>query len=672
MSLTAWASALANVGTAQARVFWIGDSIMEGTGSSTRAKRALDLIIAKLVTDYPVSGQGQSQYLPAVYGCPTSGQATNTTWGGLWATVSGTVAAQLSGISGGTGTPTTTFGPGQRSVNLTGTSATLTYTVTGTVADLWFAAGGSFTYSVDGAAFSAAVDTSTWDANAQLYPITLGTSGTHTVAIRRSSGTVRYLGMTVFDGSRTKGVAMFDACHWGGQIIDFWSYSNSSAPQNAKLSRNIALLAPQLVVINVLINDAGNIGQQGITECMNRLTGMLAAVQAAAPSASIAFCLPYDQVPDSQLLSDGNTIGQLKSTVATWVSTNGLTYINLSTSMPPVYSDTGGNYQSDGMHMTDTGDALAASLIYPQLEPAATGNTATGAATAPAASASGVASVTAKATGAATAPAATASGSAKVTSAATGSATAPAATASGSATVTAAATGAATAPAATAAGVAGSGASSASGNAIAPSATAAGTAKVTSAANGSGIAPTATASGQVSVTAAASGSTIAPQAIAAGVAGSGNTSATGSAVAPAATAGGSATVTALAVGSAIAAAATSTGAASVTAKAAGQASAPAASASGSATAGTGTATATGSAVAPNASATGTASVTTTGNVIAFAPRATAAGRATTRQAEPSTPERTVVFAAERRTAIFEPEQRTALFPAERRTATFTR
>lgn len=345
-------------------MFWIGDSIFEGTGATTHANRALDIIEAGWVSDYAVSGQGQTQYWPAVYACPTSGYPTNTSWGGLWATsTSGTVSRQLAGIESFPGTPSSTFGPGMRSVNLTSTNATVTYTVHGTALDVWFAAGGSFTYSVDGGAYSSSISTSGWNANGQIQQVALGASGTHTISIRRASGTVRLLGFTVFDGARDKGVAIFDACHWAAQTIDFWDYSNSSAPQNAKLTRCIQLVAPQLVVMNTLINDAGNIGQQGVSECMARLTGMLGAIQAAAPDASIAFCQPYNQAPDSQLLSDGNTIGDLKSAIANFVSTNALCYINLSANMPPTYDDPDGYYQSDGMHLTDAGNVVAAGLV---------------------------------------------------------------------------------------------------------------------------------------------------------------------------------------------------------------------------------------------------------------------------------------------------------------------
>ena len=352
-------------------MYWIGDSIFEGTGASARNKRALELVMARLISDYPVSGQGLSMYVPAVYGCPKTGSGiTLTTWGGLWTTSSsGTITQRLSGISGGAGTPTNTFGPGMRSVDFSGTSATVTYTLQGTDVDVWVAAGGSFTYAIDGGAYSSAVSTASMNASADTYPIHLGASGSHTLSIRRSSGTIHLLGFTQFDGARTKGIALYDACHWGAQTIDFWSYSNSSAPQNAKLTRCLQVAAPQLVVINTLINDAGNIGQQGIAECMARLNGMLGAVRDAVPDASIAFCQPYDQAPDSQQLSDGNTIADLKAAVVDFVNTNGVAFIDLSATMPDTYADSTGLYFSDGMHMTDAGNLVAADIVDTALNP---------------------------------------------------------------------------------------------------------------------------------------------------------------------------------------------------------------------------------------------------------------------------------------------------------------
>lgn len=630
MSLAAWVGALASVGTAQARCLWAGDSIKEGTGASTRAKRSLDLLAARFAAEFPVSGQGQSVYRPAVYACPTSGWPTNTAWGGLWVTSSaGTVSQQLSGIEGFPGTPSSTFGPGLRSVNLTSTNATATYTVHGTALDVWFAAGGAFQYSVDGGAYSSSISTSGWNTNGQIQQIALGASGTHTISIRRASGTVRLLGFTEFDGARDKGVAIFDACHWGAQTIDFWDHSNSAAPQNAKFTRCIELVAPQLVVINTLINDAGNIGQQGIAECVSRLTGILGAIRAAAPGASVVFLQPYDQVPITTQLSDGNTIADLKAAVADWVETNDVTLIDLSASMPPVYEDTDGNYQSDGMHLTDAGHQLSADLIWPQLTPAVSGNTAIGAAVASSAAVTGMASTTTAATGAAFAAMATVSATASTTSIAVGMTAATAPRAIGAVTVTARAQGAATVLGASVTGHANI-TTTGAGATAAPAVVVMGTASVTSIAQGTVVAPFASTAGAATVAMQAAGVAAAPPASATGYAEANDTT---------------------------------TASAAVTS--------PNALASGTAST---TATANVVAFAPIATAAGDASVTTptTATIIAFAPRAGAVGYATSAATQPSTPARTVTFALEQRVAALPRESRAAVFAAERRTAHFLR
>lgn len=366
--LATWHAALSNVDTEQARVLWVGDSVLEGTGASARSNRTLDLMLAEMVADYPVSGQGASQYLPAVYGCPKSGQATNTSWGGLWTTSSsGTITQRLGGIGGAAGTMANTFGLGMRSVDFSGTNATVTYTLHGTDVDVWFAAGGSFTYSVDGGAFSSAVSTAGMNANADTYPIHLGSSGSHTLAIRRSSGTIHLLGFTQFDGARDKGIAFFDACHWAAITTSFYDVGTPTAPQNAKFVRSLAVVNPQLVAINIVANE---INVTTPPQFQTNYAGMLDAIKATVPSASIVMFPVYQQGAMDEVLPNGYTPQDYFDVLEALAESYGARHFVLTPPMPAVGTDGGVYYQSDEMHLKDAGHALMASVIEPYIDPA--------------------------------------------------------------------------------------------------------------------------------------------------------------------------------------------------------------------------------------------------------------------------------------------------------------
>lgn len=353
--LSAWHAALSAVATAQARVLWLGDSIFEGTGATTRRKRALDLILDGLVRTHPVAGYGRCEYLPAHFAMPS----TITPWSPAWATSSsGTVTNYNAGIGGDTGTPTNTFGLGMRSADM-GTSAVLTYTVTGTDVDVWTCAGGSFAVSIDGGAYGTTITTTGQNAYADTTQVHLGASGSHTVAIKRVAGTVHFLGLTVYDGGRDKGIVLYDACHFGANILDFYDAGTPAAPQNAKLTRNLQLVDPHLVVLNLGLNSP-----VGTTpdDLVARYAGLVDIARSTLPSASVMACTVYNQLPDAADagLADGYTYGDYKDAVLGMFATKGVPVLRLADSMPNVYDDDGTYYQADGYHMKDAGDVLAA------------------------------------------------------------------------------------------------------------------------------------------------------------------------------------------------------------------------------------------------------------------------------------------------------------------------
>ncbi|EIL88545.1 hypothetical protein UU9_12378 [Rhodanobacter fulvus Jip2] len=362
--LSAWHTALGTVATAQARVLWVGDSIFEGTGATTLRKRALDLILDGLVRTHPVAGYGRCEYLPAHFAIPN----TITPWAPAWATSSsGTVTNYNAGIGGDTGTPTNTFGLGMRSADM-GTSAVLTYTVTGTDVDVWTCAGGSFAVSIDGGAYGTTITTTGQNAYADTTQVHLGASGSHTVAIKRVAGTVHFLGLTVYDGGRDKGIVLYDACHFGAAVPDFYDAATPSAPQNAKYIRNLQLVDPHLVVLNTGLNNDPSLT---VDQVLTQYAALIDVTLATLPVASITACMVYNQAsPDTIINSAGETYGYFYAQAKAMLVGKEIPALELASSMPNVWEDGGVHYQPDGLHMKDAGDVLAAQAVGMFVDPA--------------------------------------------------------------------------------------------------------------------------------------------------------------------------------------------------------------------------------------------------------------------------------------------------------------
>lgn len=194
----------------------------------------------------------------------------------------------------------------------------------------------------------------------------LGASGIHTIAIKRIAGTVHFLGLTVYDGGRSKGIALFDACHFGANILDFYDAGTPAAPQNAKLVRNLALVNPHLLVLNLGLNFP-----EGTTPSMlaTQYANLIDLARTTLPDASIAVCTVYNQATDSTVVRTGYTYGQFKAALMTVFVDKAVPLLQLADSMPNVYDDDGTYYQPDGFHMKDAGDVLAARAVGMFVDP---------------------------------------------------------------------------------------------------------------------------------------------------------------------------------------------------------------------------------------------------------------------------------------------------------------
>jgi hypothetical protein len=319
-----------------------------------------------LVKTHPVTGYGRNEYLPAHFAIPN----TITPWSPTWHTSqSGTITDYNAGVGGDTGTPTNTYGLGMRS-SLMSNGAIRTYTVVGTDVDIWTAQSGSFQYSIDGGAYSATVSTAAQNAYADITQVHLGASGTHTIAIKCVTATaLKFLGLTVFDGGRDAGIVLYESCHYGANILDFYDAGTPAAPQNAKFIRSLQIVDPHLLVLNLGLNSP-----DGTTpdDLVTRYAGLVDIARSTLPNASVMACTVYNQLPDAADagLADGYTYGDYKDAVLGMFAANGVPVLRLADSMPNVYDDDGTYYQADGYHMKDAGDVLAAQAVGMFVDPA--------------------------------------------------------------------------------------------------------------------------------------------------------------------------------------------------------------------------------------------------------------------------------------------------------------
>jgi lysophospholipase L1-like esterase len=221
-ALRQWYSALADRHFAPAKVAMLGDSFTEGQGASTRVNRWTDRLRTQLRTRYPSDGIGSgggagylatgSATTPSMSVWTPSGPATTAGWFG-WAAYGIQVEA----------------------------GGSITATVTGTAIDVVYPTGSGSTVSttVDGGTpdiFNE--DAGTTDGNA--HRVSLGTSGSHTVVIAPSGGTIFLDGIVVYDGDESAGITFIPLGHTGYTGANFitliGSYSSGSiGPKDADL-----------------------------------------------------------------------------------------------------------------------------------------------------------------------------------------------------------------------------------------------------------------------------------------------------------------------------------------------------------------------------------------------------------------------------------------------------
>lgn len=344
---TQWRAALANRDTTPAVWYGIGESLQEGQGASTAANRWFVKAAAQLRTTYP--SVGAAEYIPArrrVY-APDSG-----TW--------------VNGYSASTGTLTfqdTTYGDLGHKVIAMAAGATMTFTVTGVAATIWWVGlvgGGTFTYQVDGGTVSSGISTVT--ASTQPYKttsVTLGAQGSHTVKITATSA-VTIAGLQVYSGNTTSGIHAIDG-GWSSATVQN-PFLNNLAQWQAALQ----VLQPDLVTIELGGNDTVN-GTAVATFKANALS-LINALRAQTKVPSIVWVFPY-RVASSITTNDFSLYQTaIKQLIATDPSIGLISWLD---QMPQATTSGTGLYSTDGIHPNDSGQTTMANIVAPALVPPA-------------------------------------------------------------------------------------------------------------------------------------------------------------------------------------------------------------------------------------------------------------------------------------------------------------
>lgn len=346
-AMRTWYAALANRFFSRANVVVIGDSISEGQGATQVAYRSInrladglrDRFIASQGYD-PIGGQG---FLPPQFIATTLPQPT----------LAGTAPGQQYA-----------WGPGGRSVILSVAGTSITHTVTGTSVDVMYVQGsgaGVLGVSVDGGAVTQINTANATFQDGMLQRISLGTSGSHTVAITWvSGGAAHYCGLIVYNGDETTGVMVHDASHYG---ITMAAYADATMVQSGTLGW-LPALNPALVILSMGANDYSS--EPALTTFKTSLTNLVTAIQLMTNKPSILLQIEYDAY---KLSSPGwSSYTPLYYEVA---ASMGCAVLDLTQRIgsPGTSTAPANFYYTDNIHPSNNGHSMIADLQLAAISP---------------------------------------------------------------------------------------------------------------------------------------------------------------------------------------------------------------------------------------------------------------------------------------------------------------
>jgi lysophospholipase L1-like esterase len=328
----AWDAALADVDESPARWLAVGDSLTEGQGASSVETRWVDLARDGLRAAHPVDGvTGGVGYRPAVFAT----YGPDSPWGD-WA----------ADRQGGVAPDGTTPDPG----------AQVSWPVTGTDVDLWWAGGGgSFTWDVDGTR-QGPVDTGDAAASSSLTPIEGLEAGAHTVTVTvdgDSDEAVVLHGLAAFDGDRDRGVTLYDSARSGATTTTF-------TDDLAGWLEAVAAARPDVVTITLGANDLRSLDPEEFADgCLDIVEGLQGL---DAPPTIVV----VDEFPVAAGLADSGRapVSEYADALDEVVDDTGIVSVSLGDALASSGSgDLRSLLSSDGLHPNDAGQRAIATFM---------------------------------------------------------------------------------------------------------------------------------------------------------------------------------------------------------------------------------------------------------------------------------------------------------------------
>jgi len=290
-------------------------------------------------------------------------------WYPAWAAAAPDVAPTL----GGTSSNQFYAGPGLSSVLWSSSSgSTITFTVQGTSCKVWLVCPptlGSLnaTWSVDGGATTGfTVPQQAGTTLLQGRTIPLGASGSHTVAIAYTGGFghLQVAGVDVYDGEETVGVHVINGGHVTTTAKIWVDNDNLNAPGQSWMQASAALANPDLVLINLGVNDYLS-GTTDAQTYMRNIQTIIAKHRLGAPNASYALVANYETDPNSSgahpILPWSAYVNALYNLIAVDPT---VALIDLTKFMPQTFAaSTYGLYLGDNVHPNTIGNQMMADIL---------------------------------------------------------------------------------------------------------------------------------------------------------------------------------------------------------------------------------------------------------------------------------------------------------------------
>jgi lysophospholipase L1-like esterase len=234
-ALRTFHAALGNRAYAPARIAALGGSTIDGVGVTAWGRGVTDRLAATLRAAFPVPGiAGGVGFVPAL---PTTPAIP-----GFPVTLGGGAAANF-----------TSIGWAGRTVGITATGHTATFTFSGTsvgIAYGQYAGGGTFTVTIDGGAPVTVNTAGATTDRFKMWNSAALTRGAHTVVVTWATGTNYLRGFFGYDQDEAAGIQVYNGGHAGWTSNDY-----AAAATLTQWSYGITQAQPHLVLIDIGRND---------------------------------------------------------------------------------------------------------------------------------------------------------------------------------------------------------------------------------------------------------------------------------------------------------------------------------------------------------------------------------------------------------------------------------